>query len=180
MNAALLRVMYAPVEYIHQDHFPTPEIALTPAMQQAINNSLIRTFSLSTQLDFSLQASDFSQRLVRDWDLIKQAAWLLGCKLARGSMVMSGQLSRLPVHARRFIELPIACPSLVLGAPISQGRLENHGARYLYLLRNNLPHALGQRLPLMFSSVEQNAHQGIILNRSLLTFAFDYAQNTSY
>ena len=93
---------------------------------------------------------------------------------------MGGHLARLPVNARRFIELPIACPSIPINVPISKSGLELHGARYLYLLREHMPVALGQRLPLMFSSDEKTEHHGVSLNRSLLTFGFDYAKNTSH
>jgi type III secretion system OrgA/MxiK family protein len=179
MNPALLRVMYAPMDYIHQDYFSAPGTLLTPCMQQAVNHILIQRFSLLTKLDFSLQTSDFSQRLVQDWNLIPTVAWLLGCKLARGNMVIGGHIARLPVSARRFVELPIECPSVGLNVPVTKSHLEMHGARYLYILMRHLPLALGQRLPLMFGNGEQSPHSGLVLNRTLLTFAFDYATNTS-
>ena len=53
-------------------------------------------------------------------------------------------------------------------------------ADYLVQLQQNLPQALAQRLPLLFAPVGNGALQGVNLNRSLLTFAFDYAKNTSH
>lgn len=178
MTPALLRVMYAPMDYIHSDYFATLECEITPALQQAVNHTLIKRFGLATDLNFELKASDFSQRLVADWHLVPQAAWLLGCKIARGSLAKTGQLATLPSIARRFIELPVACDPLELNGAVTKARLEAHGARYLMQLRQQLPEALGQRLPLLFSRDESSAFQGMALNRSLLTFAFDYAKNT--
>jgi len=178
MMPALLRVMYAPLDYIHSDYFPTPECEITSALQQAVNHTLIKRFGLVTDLDFSLKSSDFSQRLVADWHLIPRAAWLLGCKMARGSLAKTGRLATLPPLARRFIELPIVCEPLELPGAITEARLEVHGARYLIQLQQQLPEALGQRLPLLFPRNESGPFQGMELNRSLLTFAFDYAKNT--
>ena len=120
---ALLRVMYAPLDYIHPVYFPAPSVVLTPSVQMAVNHILIERFALSTNIDFKLQASDFSQRLVSDWKQIPQVAWLLGCKLARGSLVMRGQLAALPTIARRFIELPALCPDCPLDLPITREKL---------------------------------------------------------
>jgi type III secretion system OrgA/MxiK family protein len=178
MMPALLRVMYAPLDYIHPDYFPTPECEITPALQQAVNHTLIKRFELTTALDFSLKSSDFSQRLVADWHLAQRAAWLLGCKMARGSLAKTGRLATLPQLARRFIELPIACNPVELAGAITDARLEAHGARYLIQLQQQLPQALAQRLPLLFSRDESGPLQGMALDRSLLTFAFDYAKNT--
>ena len=180
MMPALLRVMYAPLDYIHPDYFPAPVCDLPPAAQQVVNNTLIQKFGLTTSLDFSLKSSDFSQRLVADWHLVPRAAWLLGCKLARGSLAKSGQLATLPDIARRFIELPVACDPIPLNGPITRERLKEHGSRCLVQLQQNLPQALAQRLPLLFAPVGNGALQGVNLNRSLLTFAFDYAKNTSH
>ena len=178
MNSDLLRIMYAPLDYIHANHFAAPTIALAPALEQAINHTLIQRYALSTEINFSLQSSDFSQRLVSDWKNIPEAAWLLGCKLARGSLARSGQLATLPLVARRFIELPIACPAIELAVPLVKSRLAKHGGRYLFLLQKNLPIALGQRLPLFFESDLPVSPHGCTVNRSLLTFAFDYAKNS--
>jgi type III secretion system OrgA/MxiK family protein len=184
MNPSLLRVMYAPLDYIHAEHFPSPRGSLPSTLQQAVNHTLIQRFSLPTKLDFSLTPSDFSQQLVENWKFLSHAAWLLGCRLARGSLAMGGHLAALPVIARRFIELPVPCPACPLNLPLTQPNLEMHGARYLFLLQPQLPDALAQRLALVFAPHEQGAHQGHALNRSLLTFAFDfasdYAKNTSH
>ena len=177
---ALLRVMYAPLDYIHPSYFPTPSVALSPSVQLAVNHILIERFSLSTNIDFKLQASDFTQRLVSDWKLIPQVAWLLGCKLARGSLTMRGQLAGLPLMARRFIELPALCPACPLEFPITREKLELHGARYLAQLQSQLPHALAQRFSLMFAPEIHPTHPGVTLNRSLLHFAFDYATNSTH
>lgn len=174
---ALLRVMYAPLDYIHPVYFPAPSVVLTPSVQMAVNHILIERFALSTNIDFKLQASDFSQRLVSDWKQIPQVAWLLGCKLARGSLVMRGQLAGLPTIARRFIELPALCPDCPLDLPITREKLELHGARYMAQLQAQLPQALGQRFSLMFAPELKSVYPAITLNRSLLHFAFDYAKN---
>jgi len=177
--SALLRVMYAPLDYIHPDYFPAAVVPLAPVVQQAVNHTLIQRFSLATKLDFSLKTSDFSKRLVADWHLIPQVAYLLGCKLARGSLAVNGKLAELPVNARRFVELPVACPACYLAEPVTKANIELCGAHYLYLLQQHLPSALGQRLKLMFSTEKQVVSESMVLNRSLLTFAFDYAKNSS-
>lgn len=173
----LLRVMYAPLDYIHPVYFPAPSVALAPSVQMAANHTIIERFALSTKIDFKLQASDFSQRLVSDWKLIPQVAWLLGCKLARGSLAVRGQLADLPLVARRFIELPALCPACSLELPITRDKLELHGARYLAQLQPQLPPALAQRFSLIFAPELQPMHPDVTLNRSLLHFAFDYATN---
>jgi type III secretion system OrgA/MxiK family protein len=178
MNSDLLRIMYAPLDYIHSNHFAAPTVTLTPALEQAINHTLIQRYALSTEINFLPQSSDFSLRLVSEWKNIPAAAWLLGCKLARGSLARSGQLATLPTIARRFIELPIACPAIELATPLVKSSLAVHGGRYLFLLKQNLPAALGQRLPLFFESDMAVEHHRCTLNRSLLTFAFDYAKNS--
>jgi type III secretion system OrgA/MxiK family protein len=176
----LLRIMYAPLDYIHERHFPKPVCTMSSALQQAVNHALIKRFSLSTSIDFSLQASDFSQRLVVEWKNISEVAWLLGCKLARGTLARNGQLATLSNVARRFVELPISCPAFELTMPVTKSSLEMHGARYLFLLQQQLPAALRQRMQLIFESDKQTAYPGCTLNRSLLTFAFDYAKNSSH
>jgi len=177
---ALLRVMYAPLDYIHPHYFPRPAAALTPSVQMAVNHTLIERFALSTSINFHLQVNDFSQRLVAEWKLVPQVTWLLGCKLARGSLAMGGQLANLPEHARRFIELPVICPACGIEAPVTRDKLELHGARYLAELRSQLPSALGQRFSLMFQPESQHPLPGVALNRSLLNFAFDYAKNSTH
>jgi type III secretion system OrgA/MxiK family protein len=176
MNIDLLRTMYAPLDYIHPKRFPKPADDLSPVLQQVINRTLIQRFGLATALDFNLQSSDFSQRLVSDWKNIRRAAWLLGCKLARGNLAFNGQLATLPAAARQFIELPVACPSIPLDSLVDQFSLEMHGSRYVFLLAQHLPTALEQRLRLLF--VTEKAPHDCVLNRSLLTFAFDYAKNS--
>ena len=179
MMHTLLRVMYAPLDYIHPDYFPAVVVPLEPAIQQAVNHTLIQRFSLSTTLDFSLKTSDFSKRLVSDWHLIPQVSFLLGCKLARGSLAVGGKLAALPDTARRFIELPIACPICDLNMPVTKAGIELCGAHYLYLLRQHLPTALGQRLALLFPPEGSKVTEPMVLSRSLLTFAFDYAKNSA-
>ncbi|MET3108415.1 type III secretion system OrgA/MxiK family protein [Oxalobacteraceae bacterium GrIS 2.11] len=177
MTPELLRVMYAPLDYIHPERFAKPANALPAAVEEAINHTLIQRFALETALSFPLQTGDFSQRLVSEWKNIRRAAWLLGCKLGRGSLARTGQLATLPNMARRFIELPIACPACPLPAPISQSSLELHGAGYLQLLQQQLPRALAQRLVLLFESDQPVDLNVASLNRPLLNFAFDYAKN---
>jgi type III secretion system OrgA/MxiK family protein len=145
-----------------------------------INHALIRRFSLKSRIDFKLQSDDFSSLLVSQWCAIPDVAWLLGCKLARGSLARNGYLATLPEVARRFIELPLVCPSCDLDAELTKENIRQHGASYLYLLKPQLPVALAQRLSLLFApSVRANMNAGI-LNRSLLTFAFDYAKNIKH
>jgi len=180
ITSELLRIMYAPLDYIHERHFSKPTCAMPSALQQAVNHELIRRFSLSTAIDFPLQTRDFSHRLVVEWKSVPEVAWLLGCKLARGTLARYGQLATLPNMARRFVELPIACPAVELTMPVTKSSLEMHGARYLFLLQQQLPAALGQRLHLVFEPDKQTNYLECTLNRSLLTFAFDYAKNSSH
>lgn len=177
MLPSLLRVMYAPLDYIHPLYFSTPKEAIPQALQQAVNHALIRRFELGTAVDFKLQSSDFSYLLVQQWHLIPDVAWLLGCKLARGSLAMNGRLASLPDLARQFIELPLACPPVPLTGPVTTESLRSHGARYLFLLQRQLPATLAQRLNLLFAPDVGESDKTAILNRSLLTFAFDYAKN---
>ena len=177
MLPSLLRVMYAPLDYIHPHYFQGPAISMPPALQQAINHALIKRFSLTTSIDFKLQSSDFSHLLVQHWSLIPEVAWLLGCKLARGSLARNGYLATLPGVARQFIELPLACSPCELNGEPTTEAIRQHGARYLFLLKQQLPVALAQRLGLLFAPQNGADSQAAILNRSLLTFAFDYAQN---
>ena len=180
MTPSLLRVMYAPLDYVHATRFAKPGFALSRAVQQSINRTLIQRYELGTTLDFSIGYGDFSQRLVEEWDLLPTVAWLLGCKLARGSLARSGQLATLPIAAHRFIALPIACPACSSDIRVADAQIELLGARYLYQLQANLPQALAQRLSLVFSADKDVAPLDLSLNRSLLTFAFDYAKNSRH
>jgi type III secretion system OrgA/MxiK family protein len=177
MMPSLLRVMYAPLDYIHPHHFQPTKDAISPLLQRAINHGLIKRFSLNTAIDFKLQASDFSHLLVSHWDLTPHVAWLLGCKLARGSLARDGHLATLPGVARQFIELPLACPAFELNEELTAENIRLHGARYIFLLKQHLPVALAQRLCLLFGPASGADMQIAHLNRSLLTFAFDYAKN---
>jgi len=179
-SPALLRVMYAPLDYIHPHYFSEPSVTLTPSVQMAVNHILIERFGLRTEINFNLQVSDFSQRLVADWKWVPQVTWLLGCKLARGSLAVRGQLASLPEVARRFIELPVLCPACGIDMPVTRDKLELHGARYLAEIRSQLPPALAQRFSLMFKPDDHLPLPGVVLNRSLLNFAFDYAKNSSH
>lgn len=179
---SLLRVMYAPLDYVHPQRFHKPAEVLSSGVQQAVNHHLIRQYSLPTALDFSVSSGDFSQRLISDWKLLRKVAWLLGCKIARGSLAMSGQLIALPAVAQRFIALPVPCSATSSDASVSTSDIELIGARYLYQLQPQLPAALGQRLSLVFAPESDTADKlipDLSLNRSLLTFAFDYAKNSS-
>jgi len=176
MMTSLLRVMYAPLDYIHPAYFAKPERSLTASEQQAINHTLIRRYHLNTSLDFSVRSNDIA-RLISEWRAIPQVAWLLGCKLARGSLAMDGHLASLPPYARQFVDLPVICPALPLHGPISQSAIEMHGARYLFQWQAQLPESLAQRLPLLFAPDNSVPCKDLVLNRSLLTFAFDYAKN---
>ncbi len=179
MMTGLLRVMYAPLDYIHPGHFTKPDCALTASEQQAINHTLIRRYRLKTSLDFPANSTEIA-RLAAAWGRIPQVAWLLGCKLARGSLAMNGQLAALPASARQFVELPVFCPSLFLNGPMTRAALEMHGARYLFQWQRQLPESLAQRLPLLFAPDAGGPHESPVPNRSLLTFAFDYAKNSQH
>lgn len=178
MTAQLLRVMYAPLDYIHSDHFHLSDVTLAPAVKSAINHQLIRRFDLSTALDFDLRSNDVGRRLVTEWDSVRQAAWLIGCKLARGTLARHGHFAKLPQSARQFVAIPLICPALDLTEPVTRSSLEIHGGRCLLALSPHLPVAIAQRLALLLpSGSERDPWQGP-LNRSLLTFAFDYAKTT--
>ena len=178
MTPALLRVMYAPIDYIHPHYFPTPTVQLSPALQTAVNHVLIERYALIKSIDFRLETRNFSEQVVANWKHVPKIAWLLGCKLARGSLALNGQLASLPREARSFIELPIACPAEPVDLKINRNKLELLGARYLYQLHSQLPAALGQRLELMFAPDMRQPLNGGGLNRSLLNFAFDHAKIT--
>lgn len=182
---SLLRIMYAPLDYVHSQRFLKPTEVLSPSLQQVVNHSLIKRYKLITELGFTVNSNDISHRVITCWNLLPKVAWLLGCKLARGSLAVGGQLATLPEVARRFVSLPLPCPAYPANTSFSPDDIELLGARYLYQLKPDLPEALAQRLPLSFapeSEVIDNANEAqpaIFLNRSLITFAFDYAQNPS-
>jgi type III secretion system OrgA/MxiK family protein len=179
---SILRVMFAPLDYIHPQRFSKPAEALSSGVQQAVNHHLIKQYSLPTALDFSVSSGDFSQRLISEWKLLPKVAWLLGCKIARGSLAMSGKLVGLPAVAQQFIALPLPCPATASDLAVSTADIEQIGARYLYQLKPQLPAAIAERLPLVFAPESDTVDKlipDLSLNRSLLTFAFDYAKNTS-
>jgi type III secretion system OrgA/MxiK family protein len=179
---SLLRVMYAPLDYIHPKRFLKPTEDLSPCVQQVVNNHLIKQYNLLTALDFSVGSDNFSQPLVSGWRLLPRVARLLGCKIARGSMARNGQFVALPLVAQRFISLPVPCPAYPSDASFSESDIELIGARYLYQQKPHLPAALAQRLSLVFAPEVENIDQtmpSLTFNRSLLTFAFDYAKNSS-
>lgn len=182
---SLLRIMYAPLDYIHHARFKKPAEGLSPSLQQAVNHSLIKRYQLETKFDFTVNSRDFSQHVVNDWRLLPKVAWLLGCKLVRGSLAANGQLATLPDAAHRFVALPIPCPAYQSNMAVSKSDIVLFGARYLYQLQPHLPAAIAQRLPLLFapdaalSASVSGDEPALTLNRSLLTFAFDYAKNSS-
>jgi type III secretion system OrgA/MxiK family protein len=186
-NESLLRVMYAPFDYVHPQRFIKPAGFLSAGVQQALNHHLIKQYQLPTALDFAVETANFSQRLIKDWKLLPTVAWLLGCKIVRGSLAIGGRLAALPEIAQRFVVLPVPCPAypstFSTGGTLSKSEIELVGARYLRQLQAQLPAALAQRLALVFSpEADNDVDQSIpdwSLNRSLLTFAFDYAQNSS-
>jgi type III secretion system OrgA/MxiK family protein len=189
MTPQLLRVMYAPLDYIHPDRFSytgngpagsVPALTMVPAISRTINHELIRRYALPVKLDFVLSHTNFSDRLVSEWHQVRRAAWLLGCKLARGSLARNGGYARLPDLARRFVAIPLDCPALELAQPVTSAGLEMHGAAYLLALRGQLPSALAERLPLLFEPATESKIWSGPLNRSLLTFAFDYAKTTQH
>ena len=95
---------------------------------------------------------------------------------------MSGQLAALPAIAQRFIALPLPCPAIASDISVSTADIEQIGARYLSQLQAQLPPALAERLFLVFAPESDQIVKlipDLSLNRSLLTFAFDYAQNPS-
>jgi len=190
LRTLLLRVMYAPLDYVNPQRFVKPAGVLSPGVQRAVNHHLIKQYGLPTALDFTVGSGDFSQRLVSEWKLLPLVAWLLGCKIVRGSLAMNGQFPALPPVAQRFIALPVPCPALPSAISVSKSDIELIGARYLSQLAPHLPAALAQRLPLVFAPEpgdKENLLSGLLydpcvnspINRSLITFAFDYAKNSS-
>jgi len=185
-RVSLLRVMYAPLDYVHPQRFVKPAGVLSSGVQQAVNHHLIKQHSLPTALDFTVDSGDFSQRLVSEWKLLPVVAWLLGCKIVRGSLAIGGQFAALPAVAQRFIALPVPCPALPSDVSVSKSDIELIGARYLSQLTPHLPAALTQRLRLVFAPEFDNEDALLSdllvnspINRSLFTFAFDYAKNSS-
>ncbi len=74
--------------------------------------------------------------------------------------------------------MPLTCPAEELTGQVTRSTLELHGGRYLLAFRAQLPTPLAQRLALLLpSGVDLHPWQGAV-NRSLLTFAFDYAKTT--
>lgn len=184
MTAALLQAMYAPLDYIHgaRVDFALPAAdsseTFTPGLRQALNHALIKRLALPVRVDFDLTPADFSAQLIDNWQHLRQVAHLVGCKLARGTLAQHRYFGLLPDATRRFVALPIECPVIPLSAPLQPEQLELHGARYLLALCEQLPAALARRLPLVFApGVADGVWQGHI-NRSLLTFAIDYAKTT--
>ena len=178
MNTAMLRVMYAPLDYIHPVYFSRPIGVLSPTVQLALNHLLIQRFALITTLDQLHPLNDFTASVVSAWLMIPQATWLLGCKLARGTLAMNGQLAALAPVARQFIALPVACPAIELNMPCTKENLTMHGAAAL--LAQAWPSALQQRLRLLFDPQTPDQLAGCKINRSLINFALDYAQNSAY
>ena len=175
MNTALLRVMYAPLDYLHPAYFSRPGVDLSAAVQLALNHSLIERFALTTQWEQTLPLNEITARLVSSWALIPEMAWLIGCKLARGSLALNGQLARLSPLARQFIALPVACPGIELTLPCTKENLTLHGAPVLLALP--WPAALQQRLRLLFAPEFPDQITACKINRPLINFAMDYAQN---
>jgi type III secretion system OrgA/MxiK family protein len=158
-------------------------------VQQAVNHHLIQKYGLPTALDFSVDSGEFTQQLVNDWKLLPTVAWLLGCKMMRGSLALGGRLAALPEMARRFVVLPVPCPAYppAPGVVLERDDIEQIGGRYLLQLQSYLPAALAQRLALMFALEKELNNESVdpalpelSLNRSLLTFAFDYAKNSNH
>ena len=178
MNTALLRIMYAPLDYIHPAYLVRPAGSLSPAVQLALNHLLIQRFSLITESDQLLPLNDLSAQVVSAWALLPQVAWLIGCKLARGTLAMNGQLASLSPLARQFIALPVSCPGIELSLPWSKENVTMHGAAAV--LAQTWPMALQQRLKLLFDPQTPAQLVGGTINRSLLSFAFDYAQNLTH
>ena len=178
MNTALLRVMYAPLDYIHPAYLARSESTLSSTVQLVLNHLLIQRFALITESGQLHPLNDFTARAVSAWTSIPEVAWLIGCKLARGTLAMNGQLASLPPVARQFISLPVACPGVALTEPCTKENIIMHGGSAL--LAQPWPPALQQRLKLLFDPATSEQPAGCKINRSLINFAFDYAQNFTH
>ena len=133
------------------------------------------------------------------WWQLRRIAYLMGCRIARASLIASTRYARLDPVARAFVLSPVLAPPL---APLSLSHVDEHpvarhgdslecpspidltlvtqGYRCLHAHTIELPRALGQRLNLMFSDARDviertGALPGIIRFQTLIESATYHA-----
>ncbi len=175
MESRLLKIMYAPGDYIlpeHLDAFPYQKAIKSNAL---LNEFIIEQHQLSRNIDFSFTPGPFISSVIKGWQHIPRAAMLTGCHLLRTPLIFSGTIHKLDAICRSFTKLPltITLPAQPLNA-ITTETLQSTGASTLIATLRNFSPALAQRASLMFPASLIKTSD--MITPSILIMAFDYAK----
>ncbi|HCZ4708595.1 TPA: oxygen-regulated invasion protein OrgA [Salmonella enterica subsp. enterica serovar Saintpaul str. CFSAN004144] len=178
-STLLHQVVFDPLSYIHPQRTGiVPALITRPAERAAVNELLIRVGQLDTHIGEShhLLQDPVVQHLLRQWDLLVQTAFLLGCRARRGELAWQGKLLRLPEWARLFLQinLPVTAP---FGIPKSvHGGLLCTGYSLLLGSFSHFPRFLTQRVSLLFPPQAESAQLFSPVDPLMLLLALQHAQ----
>ncbi len=176
METKLLTIMYAPGDYIQQEHLNSlPETVVRS--NSLLNQFIIEQHHLIRNIDFSFTPDPFISAVIKGWQYIPRAATLIGCYLLRTPLTFSGTIYKLDAICRSFIKLPlsISLPPKSL-TTFTTEVIQATGASTLITTLTDFSPALAQRARLMFPA--QFIKKSTPIPPSILIMAFDYAKIT--
>ena len=149
---ALEDILFNPCQWIHPKQLRIPEMFDSADCRKVLNQILIKHFQLSVTCQDAVPGP-FAAEVVDNWRLLPHTAYLLACRHYRAALVYQGDFEKLPQHAQQFSELSVSFRQPVrFGYPVDIEELEHGGLQILEGLTRQLPLALSQRIPLLFSA----------------------------
>lgn len=180
MEVQLLKIMYAPNDYIKREYLSNVPAAVLTQSNTILNQRIIEQHDLLRNIDFSFKPGPFITAVINGWAHIPRVATLLGCYLLRIPLTFSGAINTLDATCRSFMALPLGAtlPPQPL-TTFTTEVIQFTGANALVATLENSSPALSQRAKLIFStsafSTEAAKKSGIIAP-SILIMAFNYAK----
>jgi len=151
--AALLRIMYSPLDYAHADYRTIADIDLRGLPPSVANQLLLDHYGFSNKIDFGLDLDRDAQvrECLNHWARLPRIGYLMGVQLLRTALLECGAYPRLDAVSKRFLCLPLSgLPHASLVEKLDDPTIAITGVDAISSVLRRFAPALRERLPLLF------------------------------
>jgi hypothetical protein len=175
-----LQVLYDPVSYMAgwEDVGPT----LTPHGRSLLNEVLLHHHALPPYVPVAAEQAHWTQRLLRAWDAIPAAAYLMACSLWRDRLAGQRLFQQLEPQVHAFLQFEFPHTPLGQGElPSSRQALMDWGGACIPLVTPEVASWLTCRIALRFGALPPGLPEPTLSANDLTRFsmALAHAQKDS-
>jgi hypothetical protein len=166
--------LYDPVSYLAGWEHVGP--TLTAHGRSALNEVLLRQHGLPPFTPIAPEQAQWVRRLLRDWEAIPAAAYLMACSLWRDRLAGQRLYQHLPAQAHAFMQFEFPRVRLPPGGPpVSPEALINWGGACIPQVLPELPSWLGRRIALRFAALPPRLPEPTLTPDDLIRFSMALA-----